>query len=602
MTKLTKNNSINLVDLDQQGLLNSFKAYMRTQDEFKDYDFNGSSLSVLMELMAMNSFKNAFYLNMSFSERWLDSAQLRSSLFSTAKELNYLPRSSRSAVARVRIDFTATGESQPYVLQKGVPFSTLFKSKSYTFTLPETVSLASADTNFSLTADIYEGVFLQDSYVFQDSDFTQRFKLTNKNIDTRSLTVTVFEDGSQIGTPYKLSRTLLGLDQNSKVFFLQTSETDNYEIYFGDSVIGRKPKNNSIIVLEYRVSSGSAANGAKTFSVDFDPTNANELTGTPTLEVIEAAHNGEEAENNESIRYYAPRHFQVQERAVIGTDYEILLKEEFPEINSIAVFGGEELDPPQFGKVFISIDINNVDGLPDSKKTEYANFLSTRSMFSIIPRFIEPEILNLAVKTVVRYNINVTTNTDNRIIALVQAAIDSYNIDNLNDFNVTLRNSTLIDAINHADDSIISNITTVTAYKKAHPKLGIPQAIIINYGVTIENDLPQQSDFYADSDRKAVWSSEFMYKQDVVNIEDDGNGILRIVKSEGTNKRKILNIGTVNYDKGIINIPDITVDGFLGDAIRFYISPVDPDIFCKNNNIMTILPEDITVIPQNLRE
>lgn len=590
-----KNNSQNLVDLDQQGLLNSFKNYLRTQKEFKDYDFNGSSMNVLLELLAVNSFKNAFYLNMSFAERWFDSAQLRNSLLSHSKELNYLVRSSRSAKAKITVNFTATGETQPYIIQKGSQFSTLVKSKSLTFTIPETISVSSADTNFTFTTDIFEGIFTKDSYIFQTVNYTQRFRVTNKNVDTRSLTVTVFEDGSEIGDVYKLSGTLLDLKSTSKVFFLQTSETGHYEILFGDNVLGRQPAAGSLIVLDYRLSSGLEGNGAKTFSVDFDPTNANELTATPELEVIEAATNGDDEESNDSIRYYAPRHFQVQERAVINTDYEIILKSQFPEINSIAVFGGEEITPPRFGKVFISVDISDVDGLPDSKKTEYYNFIKERSMFSIDPLFIEPEILYISTNTKVRYNINITSSSLNRIKALVENTILDYNKNVLNDFNVTLRYSVLSSLIDQSDESIISNITGIEAYKIVKPKLGIDQNIIVDFAFPIRNDIPKQTDVYSISDIKAVRSSQFTYKGFAVNIEDDSNGILRIVKAEGNQKLKIIDIGTVDYASGILKVNGLNIEKFENRGIKFYVTPVDLDVSCMRNNIMMIQAEDVLV-------
>lgn len=592
---MAKNSSQNLIDLDQQGLLNSFKAYLKTQKEFKDYDFNGSSMNVLLDLMAVNSFKNAFYLNMSFAERWFDSAQLRTSLLSHSKELNYLPRSVRSAMANVKITFTASGESQPYVIQKGSQFSSLVKSKSMTFTIPETISVSSADENFEFTTDIYEGVYSKDSYIFQSVDYTQRFRITNKNVDTRSLTVTVFEDGDEIGDVYKISTTLLDLNAASKVFFLQTSETGNYEILFGDNVLGRQPKANSIIVLDYRISLGLEGNGAKSFSVDFDPTSANELTSTPILEVIEAARNGESEETNDSIRYYAPRHFQVQERAVIATDYEIILKTQFPEINSIAVFGGEDLNPPQFGKVYISVDISDVDGLPDSKKTEYYNFIKKRSMFSIDPAFIEPEILNIAINSKVRYNINITSSSINRIKALVENAVLDYNKNSLNDFNVILRYSTLSTLIDDADESIISNILKIEAYKTIVPVLSTDQSFVIDYNFAIQNDIPKQTDSYSALDIKAVRSSNFRLNGTDVNIEDDGNGTLRIVKTENETKLKIIDIGSVDYATGRIKINNLNIERYEGNGIKIYVSPVDPDIACMQNNIMIVRPEDVLV-------
>lgn len=599
MAKKT-NSSINLVDLDQQALLNDFRNYLRTQDQFKDYDFKGSSMNVLLDIMAYNTFKNSFYLNMAFSERWIDSAQLRSSIFSHSKELNYLPRSKRSAKAKVRINFTASGESQPYVIQKGSQFSSIVKSKQMTFTIPETVILSSVDENFELETEIYEGIYVKDSYIFTEA--SQRFKITNKNVDIRSVNVLVFEDNSEEGLIFKQSSTLLDLDNESKVFFVQTSEIGNYEIIFGDDVVGRQPKINSVIVIDYRVSNGVEGNGAKNFSVDFDPTASNELLTTPELEVIEASANGEDEETNDSIRYYAPRHYQVQERTVTAGDYEVTLKQAFPEINAVSVYGGEELSPPIFGKVFIAVDIKEVDGLPATKVEEYYNYLKRRAPFSIIPAFIEPEFLYVSINSLVRYNINITTNSINRIKALVTDAIQNYNQTELNDFNVKLRNSALSSVIDDADNSIISNITKVSVYKKINPILNSNYTETVEFGMAIQNDLPKQIAIYPISDIQSVYSSLFSFQNQICSLEDDGDGIIRIVKTQEKNKIALQNVGTVDYTTGKIILSSFNISSYQGNAIKLYIRPEDIDISANKNNIMLIDPTDITLEVQSIRE
>lgn len=592
-----------MINLDQQSQLNNFRNYLKTQTEFKDYDFNGSAMNVLLELLAQNTFRNAFYFNMIFAERWIDSAQLRSSLFSQAKELNYLPRSSRSAVAKIKVNFEATGESQPYTIQKGSQFSTLIKSRSYTFTIPETISVSSVDTNFEFETEIYEGVYVRDSYVFREEDATQFFEITNKNIDTRSLTVTVFEDGNEIGDTYKVATSLLGLSHQSKVFFLQTSHIGGYEIYFGNNILGRRPKSDAVIVLDYRLSNGKTGNGAKSFSVDFDPTNTNELLSTPDLEIIEASKNGDDAEDNESIRYYAPRAYQVQERAVVDTDYEIMLKAQFPEINSISVFGGDELEPPQFSKVYLSIDINGVNGLPESKKTEYFNFLKERSLFgnALLPKFIEPEILYVHVDAHVRYNLNITSNTGNRIKSLILETINAYNKEHLNDFKSTLRESDLLTEIQNTDDSIISSRVNINYFKKYQAKTGVPLTFVINYGFQLKNDIPKQADVYPADDIKTIYSSPFTYSGASVVIEDDNDGKLRLVRLEDNMKRKIVDIGTVDYEKGVLKIDSLIVDSYTGSGISFFAKARDQDITSKSNNIMRINPEDIVITTESQR-
>ena len=591
--------SVNLVDLDQQALLNDFRNYLRTQSIFKDYDFKGSSLNVLLDVMAYNTFKNAFFLNMAFSERWLDSAQLRSSIFSHAKELNYLPRSVRSAKATVEISFSATGESAPYIIPKGVQLSTIVKSSALTFSIPETIVVSSVDNNYTFTTDIYEGVYVHDDYIYTQVD--QRFKITNGNADTTSLTVTVFEDGDTVGLIYTQASTLLDLDESSKVFFVQTSETGNYEIIFGDNILGRRPKFGAAIRIEYRVSKGSDGNGAKQFSVDFDPTGVAELTATPTLEVIEASNNGEDAETNDSIKYYAPRAYQVQERTVTATDYEVSLKQQFPEINAVAVYGGEELNPPVFGKVYIAIDIKDVDGLPDSKKDQYFAFLKSRAPFSIDPVFINADFMYLSVTTLIRYNINVTTNSVNRMKAIVADTINTYNQTELNDFNVTFRDSIFSNAIDDSDPSIISNITEVAVYKKTNPSLTKSNNIDLNFGLAIKNTLPTQGKIYPSQDERAVYSSSFIFQNQTCTLEDDGNGIIRVIKTQQANKIVVVDVGTIDYDNGIVSLKDFSLTNYDGAALKIFVVPADKDIESSKNNVMLIDPSDVTIQVETLR-
>ena len=217
------NSSINLVGLDFSDIKQDFKNYLKSQDQFKDYDFDGSNMSVLMDLLAYNTYKNAFYLNMAVSEAFLDSSQMEASVLSHAKELNYIPRSARSSKAKIVVNFQASGDNQPYTVEKGSSFTSIIKNESFIFTIPEALSVSSTNTTFSFETYVYEGVYLKDSYIVDTSIDTQRFILTNKNVDTDSLVVTVYEDGSDVGENYTMSSTLLDLNSTSKVYFLQAS-------------------------------------------------------------------------------------------------------------------------------------------------------------------------------------------------------------------------------------------------------------------------------------------------------------------------------------------------------------------------------------------
>jgi hypothetical protein len=595
------NTSINLVDLDFASLKGSFKNYLRDQNQFKDYDFEGSNINILLDLLSYNSYKNAFYLNMLLSESFLDSAQLRNSILSHAKELNYLPRSARSSKARVRIEFEATGESAPYIIQKGSPLTTLVKNESYTFTIPETITVSSANTTYSFETDIFEGTYIQDTYTYRQGIENQRFKLTNRNIDTESLTVSVFEDGNEVSDAYKLSTSLLDLDETSKVFFLQPTETGYFEVLFGDNNLGRRPKINSTIVMEYRTSSGELPNGAREFSVDFDPTGSDELNFTPEVNTLENSRDGAEEESIESIRYMAPRHFQTQERAITASDYSIALKGQFPEINAVHAYGGEDLSPPQFGKVFIAVDITNVDGFPESKKIEYRNFIDRRSPFGIRPVFVDPEFSYLSVRSKVRYDVNVTSASRETLKSIIKNAIVDFNEEYLNDFNVILRNSKLETEIDDSDASIISSVTRTRIYKKINPRLGLSENFRINFGVPIIDTIPEKEDLHRATDVHALVSSLFIFNSEQVLLEDDGSGNVRIMKTDGFINEKIKNVGKIDYNTGQIEIDGLVVDSFQGSSIKLFVTPVDPDVVASQNSILTIEDDEIIIDLEEVR-
>ena len=597
------NTSLNLVDLDFYALKNNFKNFLRNQPQYKDFDFNGSNMSVLLDVLAYNTFKNAFYTNMLFSEGFLDSAQLRGSVVSHAKELNYLPRSAKSSRARIKIDFEASGASQPYNVPKGSTLSTIVKNTNYTFTIPETIQISSSNTSFSFTTDIYEGIYVKDTYIYKDSTTeVPRFRISNKNVDLDSLTVVVYADGSSVGQTYTLSRTLLGLNSKSKVFFLQASETEYYEIFFGDDIIGMKPDNYSTIVLDYRLSSGEPPNGAIQFALNFNPTGAqSELLGNPQVTTIQSSADGAPIEDIESIRYYAPRSFQVQERCITASDYAITLQTQFPEINAIYAYGGEELTPPQFGRVFVAVDITGVDGFPENKRRQYYEFVKKRSAFAIEPIFVEPEYMYLSVNTLVRYNINVTKVSEETFRTFIKNTILDYNNDNLDNFNVTYRNSKLVCAIDDSDASIVSSVTAVNPYKKIAVDFNNFSNYVVNFGFPLVDNIPEKEDIHKDIDVHAVYSSPFTFNGQNCIFEDNGSGIMRIMQTDGTTNRKIINIGTVDYATGVVRINNFKPSAIEGNSIKIYCVPNDADVSVVRNTILTVEPSEVNVKLEQVR-
>lgn len=597
------NTSISLVNNDFDSHKASLIAYLSSQDKFKSYDFTGASLNVLLDILSHNTFQNTFFLNMAISEAFLDSAQLKNSVLSHAKELNYTPRSSRSAKARVKVNFRATGESQPYIIQKGESFSTMVKNKSYIFSIPESIIVSSINNDFEFETDIYEGFYLKDSFIYLNTSDIQRFRLTNTNVDTESITVVVYEDNSIFGKVFKQTNTLLDLNEFSDVYFLQATENGYYEILFGDGILGAKPKVYSTIVVDYRLSNADGSNGARNFVINFDPTGVSgELESSPIVTLINPATNGAPEEDINSVKFYAPRHFQVQDRAIVPSDYELLLKQEYPEINAISAFGGEELIPPTYGKIYISVDISNVTGFPDSKKKEYYNFIKRKCSSSITPVFLTPEYTYLSVQSFVRYNINLSTNSSERIRTLVTNTITEYNKEHLNDFNTILRFSKFGTAIDDTDISIISNNTSLKIYKKIQPKLNEKQNISINFGIPLSNELADLSPKHLKTEIRTVSSTYFTYSGETCTLEDDGLGNIRVMKVDGAYLNKISDIGKIDYNTGTISLNNFNINAYQGNYLKLYVVPADSDIAVAKNNIFTLEPDEIMIEVMAVRE
>lgn len=600
------NNSINLATLDFNTIRENIRNHLSGQDIFRDYDFDGSNISVLIDLLAYNTSLEAFYLNMLTSESFLDSAQLRSSVISHAKELNYRPRSATSSKATIKL-FVEQSNSGTLFIPKGTTFTTTYNFKTYTFSTNEAKSYFAPLDNTTSTykfetdeIDVFEGFYVTETFVVNYANESQRFLLSNQNIDTSSLVVNSVEDSGSTIINYTLSESLLGLNNQSRKYFLQAAEQDKYEIIFGDDILGRRPVDGATINIQYRISSGKETNGANSFLIDNDITTDN--SGRIRVVTITKSNGGEESESISSIKFNAPRHFQTQERAITNSDYETLMKTQFPEISAISVYGGETVSPPQYGRVFIALSISDIDGLPDSKRQEYTNFIKPKMANPLQPVFVDPTYLYARVVSHVKYNLNVTTLKPNEIRLLVSTAISDFNTNVMNDFNSTLYNSKLISTIDDSHPSVVSNITDVYVYKKIVPVLGAYQNIDVSYGVALRNDIPEIAPSHSSQELKTIYSSTFTYNGETAIIEDDGIGNLRLMRSSGTGMTTIKNIGTVDYNTGVVQLVSFGVDKYDGQSIRLYALPANRDITSNSQDIFRIEDSETVISVEMVRE
>lgn len=599
---MAANSSIILTELDFDNLKEGLKASMKSQNIFRDFDFEGSSINVLLDVMAYNTYQNAFYLNQVGSEMWLDSAQLRDSAVSHAKELNYTPRSFVSAEATVKLTVTPTDLSQATILiPKGSTFTGRNGADSFTFTTDKNIlAYRSGTVYIANDVIISEGSYVTESFVVDNSRETASYRLANKNVDLRSLTVSSVEDNGSNVIEYLKASSLFGLTEASKVFFVQPAMSDFYEVIFGDGITGRQPKDNSLILMEYRTSKGELPNGINNFKLDSTLIGASSVT----VEVTQPAAGGAISETIESIRFNAPRAFTTQERAVTAEDYENLLRMNFPEVNVVSAYGGEEANPPQYGKVVLSVDIKGFDGLPRAKEETYRRFLKERAPLSIDPVFVQPEFIYLALDALVRYNINLTGLTQSDITTLVVSSILSYKDTELDDFKTTGRYSKLVSAIDDSHPSIVSNETQILAIKYAKPSLGRNVTYDINFYQALTRPTIPLTDSADDYKSGAVYSNAFTSSNKTCYIMDDGIGNLRLVSINDLGKYvKLRNIGTIDYTTGRLQISSLLISRMLdSSSLKIYAKTSLKDITSTKNVILTINEEDINVTVEQIRE
>jgi hypothetical protein len=587
-----------LTTLDFDSIKDNLKNYLKQQTIFQDYDFEGSNMSVLLDVLSYNSYINGFYLNMIGSEMFLDSALLRDSVISHTKELNYVPRSFRSSTANVNL-VISDSTSASVVIPRGTSFTGTAGNKNFTFVTGENIVAQPSGTNSFVANNviIYEGDYVSDTFVVDYANDSQRYILSNKTIDITSLLVGVLEDNGGTLRAYKKVDSLFDLNSGSEVFFIQAADNNRYEIVFGDGVIGRKPQDRAIVTIQYRACNGELPNGISLFAADG-------RVGTSLITnvvVNQAASGGAVSETLDSIKFNAPRAFTTQERVVTARDYKTLLTNQFTEINDVSAFGGEEFNPPRFGKVVIAVDLKTTDELPPSRTREYSSFIKQRSPLSIDPVFVKPEYTYVKVNSKVRYNINQTQLTPNDIKFIVQSAILNYNTNVLNGFNKTLRYSRLLADIDSSQISIISNDTEVLASKTILPTAGLTASYDVDFGVQLRDDIANLSESHPDNEISIISSSPFIFNGIECFIEDNGDGLLGIAAQEGNSHIRIQDIGTVNYETGYIQISNFTPQALINNRIEIFARTFDLDIKSERRTILSIRPEDITVEVEQVR-
>jgi hypothetical protein len=581
-------------ELDFTALKDQFITHLRNQTQFKDYNFTGSNMNVLLDVLAYNTYMNNFYTNMAINEMFLDSAVIKNSVISHAKELNYLPRSRTSAKAVVNVTIRNTVESgQTITIPRFTEFRTNYQTGNFTFITNQVyVARKTSPGVFVATnVEIFEGEILsgfeKDGFFLDEQNFL-RCNLTNDDIDTSTIEVYVDDEATAGQNQFFYTADIFGVTPTSKVFYLDPYFDNRYSIYFGRNVFGEQPNPDIDIKVQYRICSGAEPNGANNFTTSFVP-NATVTTVSPAI-------GGAERETIDSIKFFAPKSIQIQERAVTASDYEILLRQRFPEIQSVSVYGGDELEPPQYGRVAISVNLQGSSILSTTTKNEYVRYLSDKSPITIEPIFIDPEFLYVETILDVHYSRKLTTKSPQQLEVLLRNAIRTFSETNLDDFGETLKSSRLSALIDTVDDGIVSNSLCVNPIIEYAPVLNIN----LNPRFRFETQLVKPYPFRAAngfSDFKpSVVSSTFTYRRILSKLQDDGDGNIQIVSADTVNT-EILDptIGTVDYETGDIKLINFNVESFVGNAIKIYAATTSSNVRAPKSRILTIRDEDVFI-------
>ena len=589
---------LEISELDFDGIKENLKTFLSQQDEFRDYDFEGSGMSVLLDVLAYNTHYLGYNANMLANEMFLDSADLRSSVVSLAKQVGYTPTSAAASTAVVNITVNnASGPSLTMV--RGTKFSTTVNGTSYSFVTNADISITPASGVYVFNnVTIYEGTYLNYKYTVNTSDTDQRFIIPNDNVDTRTLSIKIQESSSDstINT-YRLATGITEIDSTSKVYFLQEVEGGRYEVYFGDGVLGQVVADGNIIIMDYINTNRAEANGATTFT----------LGGTiggfssATITTISNASEGSDPESISSIKYNAPRDYTAQDRAVTANDYKVLVKSLYANAQSVQVYGGEDAAVPDYGKVYISIKAKSGSTLTQATKASVVTSLKQYAVASVTPIIIDPETTYLTLTTNFKYNSGATSKDVSTLQTNVLSTISTYGNNTLENFTGIFRHSKLTENINNADTSILSNITTVKLYKYIIPTL----SSALKYTLSFNNAFYNPHSGHNSDAGGVISSTGFKISGDTVNehfLDDDGAGNIRLYYLNGTTRIYTTSTyGTVSYTTGEViltsaNITSISnVDGVASTQIRVFAIPNSNDIVPVRNQVLSIDTTNSTI-------
>ena len=587
-------------NLDFDQIRAQIKDYLRANSNFTDFDFEGSNFSVLIDTLAYNTYITAFNSNMIVNESFLDSATLRENVVSLARNIGYVPRSRSAAKATVTIDVETSADTPTVTLVEGLVCVASSNNTSFVFSIPESITTTVKDGKASFSGiEIYQGTFLKNIFTV-DGSLDQRFILNNSFIDTSTIVAYVkgpSETG--LGREYSLIDNILNVKSTSETYLIQEVQDEKYELLFGDGFFGKKLENQSVITVSYIVTDGKDGNGPSNFAFSgrvVDSSNNVIALSSATVTTTSAASNGGDIESIDSIKYFAPRIYSSQYRAVTSRDYEAIIQSIYPNTESVSVVGGEELDPPQFGNVIISIKPKNGDYVSDFDKNNILSKLKNYSLSGINQQIVDLKVLYVEIDSAVYYNNSQVSNV-NDLKSRIVDTLNTFSTSNINQFGGRFKYSKLGQTIDNVDNAITSNVTRVIIRRNLKALINQSAQYELCFGNT----------FYKKSGGLNIKSTGFtlagrsgtFYFTDTPNATGNMGVISVVQENEETGEYKVIvkSAGTVDYAKGeiIINTLNITSTTAANNIIEIQAYPESNDVIGLKDLYLSFSVADSTI-------
>ena len=589
-------------NLDFDQIKAQIKGYLRANSDFKDFDFDGSNFSVLIDTLAYNTYITAFNSNMVVNESFLDSATLRENVVSLARNIGYVPRSRSAAKATISFTINTTSNTPTLTLAAGLVCVGASEDTTVMFSIPS--SITTTVNNGVATFDnieVFQGTFLRKQFLV-DGSLDQRFLLDNSFIDSSTIVVKVagLSEAGTLGREYTLAENILNIDSTSETYLIQEVQDEKYELLFGDGYFGKKLENGAIITATYIITDGKDGNGSQNFSYSGRVLDSNGNPVVPTNNITittnQSAANGGDIESIDSIKYFAPRIYASQYRAVTARDYEAIIQSIYPNTESVAVVGGEELDPPEFGQVLISIKPKNGDFVSDFDKQNIQSKLKNYSLSGINQKIIDLKVLYVEIDSAIYYNSSQVSNV-NEVKSKVLGVLNTFSASNINKFGGRFKYSKLGQIIDGSDNSITSNITRVIIRRNVKCLLNQSAQYELCYGNSFKKN---KGGFNIKSTGFTIANQTgTLYFTDVPNDTGD-MGVLSVVKESSESNEFIVVVksaGTIDYKKGEIIINTITFTSTIksNNIVEIQACPDSNDVIGLKDLYLSFSVSDSTI-------